>query len=90
MKITKELDFQVVLKAVLDENDNLALSLHSTAPYGNRTATAVLETFSEKTVKEVKAVLKGVLAQYGEQAVLLAERAAAEAHTKAVALGEEI
>ena len=90
MKITKEIEYQVIVKAVLDEAGNLALSLHSTAPYGNRTVTAVIETFSEKTTEKIKTALGAVLTEYGEQAVLLAERAAAEAYTKAVALGEEI
>lgn len=90
MKIKKELNFPVKVKAVLDEEGNLSLNVVATAPYGNRTASATLDTFPEDVQQAVSVALMDVLTKYAEQAVLLAEQEAVTAHSKAIALGEAV
>lgn len=90
MKVTKEIDYQVSLKAILNEDGGLRLSISAVAPYGNRTATASIDDFSEETLATVQRVLGKVLEEEGQRAVLLAEKAAATSHAAAIAMGEEI
>lgn len=90
MKIKKEVEYQVSLKAILRDDGELSLSLSVAAPYGNRTATATVDTFSDVTLKKVKAVMKEVLQEEVSRVVGLAEHAAAQSMIAAVNMGEEI
>lgn len=90
MKVTKELEYAVTIKAVLDEEGQLRVSLIAVAPYGNRTATATVDDFPEDTLAPIKRALEKVLHSQGQRAVLAAERAASVSHAVAIAKGEEI
>lgn len=90
MKIKKELNYPIRVKAVMDEDGNLNLNLTAVAPYGDRTVTATIETFSEETMQKVAEVLMDVITQEGERVVRLAEHEAITASAKAIALGEAV
>ncbi len=90
MKVTKQVDYPLVVKAVLRDDGEVQLSLSATAPYGNRTATATLDKFPKDLLQEVKVLLQRVIEDYASEAVTLAEQAAAVSMIAAVNLGEEI
>lgn len=90
MKVSKELNYPIKVKAVLDEDGNLDIALTAVAPYGNRTVTATINTFSEEIVQKVSEVLMDVIVREGGRVVQLAEHEAITAQAKAIALGEVI
>lgn len=90
MKVTKEIDYQVHVRASLDEDGKLQVSVVAVAPYGNRTAAATVTDFDEDTLAPLQRALTKILHAEGPRAVILAERAAATSHAVAVAMGEEI
>lgn len=90
MQVTKVIDSVVRVKAIYTEDGKLALAVTATAPYGNRTVTSTIDTFSQEIIDEVSAVLANVLETEGQRAVLLAEQEAVIARTKALALGEAV
>jgi len=90
MKVTKEIDYKVSIKATLNEEGELRVSLVGAAPYGNRTATATVIQFEEDILAPLQRVLAKILHAEGPRAVLLAEQAAASAYAYAVSQGEEI
>lgn len=90
MKVTKELEYKVSVRATLDDEGNLRLGVSANAPYGNRTATATVNKFSKADMDAVKEVLEGIITRYAQKAVTLAEHGAAQARIVAANLGEEI
>ena len=90
MKITKEVEIGLQLKAILNDSGELKMSLTATAPYGERTASASLTDFPAKTREAVSKALGAVLNEYAKQAAGLAENAAAEARVAAVRMNEEV
>lgn len=90
MKITKELDFPLTVKATLRDDGEVALTLSAVAPYGNRTATATLDKFPDETLEKIRTALQRVIKEYASQVVFMAEQAAAVSMIAAVNMGEEI
>lgn len=90
MKLTREVEYKVLVKAILDDENNLKVSLSASAPYGKRTATATLDTFDEKLVEPIREALQKLVDAYAQQVAGLAENAAAQARSVAIHLGEEI
>lgn len=90
MKVTKEIDYKVRIKAVLDEDGQMQVSLVAIAPYGSRTATATVTDFQEELLVPIQKALSKLLQAEGPRAVVLAEQAAATSHAVAIARGETI
>lgn len=90
MKVIKEIDYKVSIRAALNEDGELRVSLIATAPYGNRSATATVTEFQEETLAPIQKALAKILHAEGPRAVIAAEHAAAISHAVAVAKGEEI
>jgi len=91
MKITKEVNYDIGVKAVL-RNGALSLSLTAAAPYGTggneRTATATITAFSPEVQEQVIAALEAVQEEKLSQALVAAEKGAAESLVAAVRKGE--
>ena len=90
MKVTKQVDYPLVVKATLRDDGEVQLSLSATVPYGNRTATGTLDKFPKELLKEVKVLLRQVIENHAGKAVTLAEQAAAVSMIAAINLGEKV
>lgn len=90
MKVVKEIDYQVHIKASLTEDGMLSVSVVAVAPYGNRTASATVTEFQEETLAPIQKALAKLLHAEGPRAVMLAEQAAATSYAVAAAMGEEV
>ncbi len=88
MQITKTVNYKVRIKAILDDDGELKLSLSVRAPFLDREATASLQDFSTDVKEKVKAALEEALESGIEKAILLADIAASESLRAAVRRGE--
>lgn len=91
MKLVKEVEYTVSIKATLNEQGELKIALSATAPYGSRTATATVDGgFSEDVQEQVKTALEAALEERVQTALALADDHASAARVAAVALGEQL
>lgn len=90
MKLTKEVNYKVSIKANLSDEGDLSVVLYASVPYGKREATATLNDFQPETLEKIRNVLEKVLKQEASRVIDLAENSAAQSRIAAVNLGEEI
>lgn len=88
MKIIQEIEYTVTAKAVLRDG-KFSLTVTVGAPYaGNRTASIVVEEFTEKTRKAAQAALEAAISEAIVDAPGKAAAVAHEAHLIAMNRGE--
>lgn len=90
MKLTVEKEYGVSIKATLRDTGEFSLALSVSAPYGNRTATATIDTFPEEITEQVKELLQEIIESEAARGIGLAENAAAQSRIAAINMGEEI
>lgn len=91
--ITKEIEIQVRIKAILGDDGELKLTASFSAPYGEgeneRRATAVIDDgFSGASIDAITEALEAALSEIESQGVQAAQNAAAEAAIIATKRGE--
>jgi len=87
MIVSTEVNYEIAVKATLRE-DGLSLAVSASAPYGERTATATVDTFSDEVVTAVRDALQAAIDEKLNDAVSAARLAAMEAHLVAAKRGE--